>query len=186
MTKNFTKKQNQKKLKSKSPKQYTYEKKIDLGKDWVVRNNGKIMYRGIKRGLRGNALEKYKTTLALTDFQKEILIAILLGDAFFTFKRKAKDPCYSLVFAQKEASKDYVAHIYEIFKPFVGMPPQINPISGIKPGKPKRYEVRFTTYNHPAFKIYYDLFYPFTTKNEKRVKLVPKNIGSLLITHEAR
>lgn len=73
---------------------------------------------------------------------------------------------------------DYVAHVYGILKPFVGSPPKINLIGGIKPGKPKRYEARFKTYGHPEFQTYYDLFYP--PCDGRRIKRVPQNIAHLL------
>ena len=53
-------------------------------------------------------------------------------------------------------------------------------IGGIKPGLPKRYEVRFKTYRHNEFQFYYDLFYPKVKDSNKRIKRVPKNIAELL------
>ena len=55
----------------------------------------------------------------------------------------------------------------------------MNLLGGIKPGLPKRYEVRFNTYTHIDFKYYYDLFYPKVVHG-KRIKRVPKNISELL------
>ena len=76
---------------------------------------------------------------------------------------------------------DYVEHVYQVFKPFVGTPPKTSVIGGIKLGLPKRYEVRFKTYSHNEFKYYYDLFYQeVKDNNNQRIKRVPKNIGELL------
>lgn len=87
---------------------------------------------------------------------------------------------------KKQLAADYVEHLYQIFKPFVGTPPKICKIGGIAEGKPLRYDVRFTTYRHGCFKQYYDLFYPplgakaKVKDGNKRIKRVPKNIGELL------
>ena len=130
------------------------------------------------RNLRGNALETYKKTLHLTQQQKDILIGSLLGDGYIHFHRSTKQPTYGFCLAQTWYATDYVEHMYQVFKPFVGTPPKINLIGGIKQGLPNRYEARFKTYSHNEFKYYYDLFYP--ANDNKRIKRVPKNIGELL------
>ena len=148
-------------------------------KNW--RKEGETwIHKDLPRYLRGKALETYKKTLTLTQEQKEILVGNLLGDGFMVFSRTTKGPTYGFCLAQTWYATDYVEHVYQIFKPFVGTPPKISLISGIKPGLPKRYEVRFRTYSHNEFKYYYDLFYPAVKDDNKRVKRVPKNIGSLL------
>lgn len=72
-----------------------------------------------------------------------------------------------------------VDHVYSVLKPFVGTPPKINLIGGIKSLKPERYEARFKTYSHACFQPYYDLFYPVDVHG-KRLKCVPNNISSML------
>lgn len=134
----------------------------------------------LPRYLRGNILETYKNTLTLTQEQKEILIGSLLGDGFIIFHRETKQPTYGFCLAQTWYAVDYVEHVYQIFKPFVGTPPKKNLIGGIKPDLPKPYEIRFKTYIHNEFKYYYDLFYPKVKDSNKRLKRVPKNIGELL------
>lgn len=144
-----------------------WQKKADV---WVHKDEPKKLY--------GKNLVAYKKALKLTPRQKHILIGSLLGDGYIDFHRSAKQPSYYFCFAQTWYAADYVDRIYQIFKPFVGTPPKINLIGGIRPGLPKRYEVRFKTYAHEEFKYYYDLFYPEV--DDKRKKRVPQNINSLL------
>lgn len=148
--------------------------------NWRKKDDGTWIHKDQPRNLRGNALEAYKQTLALTQQQKEILIGSLLGDGFIHFHRTTKQPTYGFCLAQTWYAVDYVEHVYQIFKPFVGTPPKKSVIGGIKLGLPKRFEVRFKTYSHHEFKHYYDLFYPAVKDGNKRMKRVPKNITSLL------
>lgn len=92
----------------------------------------------------------------------------------WTNKKKSRT-CH-VVYCQKQLAVDYVDHLYQIWKPFLGTPPRINKIGGIKPGKALRYEARFKTYSHDSFNDYYDLFYP-PSIDGKRVKRVPKNMN---------
>ena len=95
-------------------------------------SNGNTVDDDKPRHLKGNALKHYKTTLALNQNQRELLIGLLLGDGYFGFARASKNPSYKLIFAQALKRADYVDHVYQEFKPFVGMPPKINLIGGIK------------------------------------------------------
>lgn len=132
------------------------------------------------RNLFGNDLIKYKTNLKLNVTQKEILVGSLLGDGYFNYNRFVKQPKYCFCFAQGIKSANYVDHMYQIFKPFVGTAPKATLIGGIAPGLPKRYDVRFKTYGHEEFKSYYDLFYPQVLGSKVRKKCVPENISELL------
>nr|YP_009424210.1 site-specific DNA endonuclease [Ulva flexuosa]AQS79875.1 site-specific DNA endonuclease [Ulva flexuosa] len=144
-----------------------WQKKADV---WVHKDEPRKLY--------GKNLVAYKKTLKLTAQQNKILVGSLLGDGYIDFHRSAKQPSYYFCFAQTWHAADYVDHIYQIFKPFVGTPPKINKIGGIKSDLPKRYEVRFKTYAHEEFKYYYDLFYPEV--DGQRKKRVPQNIKSIL------
>lgn len=130
------------------------------------------------RTLKGKALEAYKNRLDLNYDQRDVLVGSLLGDGFLKYHRNTKVPMYHFEFAQGVVRANYVHHMYQIFKPFVGTPPTINLIGGIKPGLPKRYEARFKTYSHACFKPYDDLFYTYV--DDKHTKRVPENIGSML------
>ena len=149
------------------------------GETWVHKDTPrKLCGRELVAYLWSEAKGKGKNTLKLTQQQKDILVGSLLGDGFIVFHKTTSQPTYGFCFAQTWYAADYVENMYQIFKPFVGTPPKINLIGGIKPGLPKRYEVRFKTYSHDEFKYYYDLFYPEV--DGKRNKRVPKNIKDLL------
>lgn len=134
-----------------------------------------------KRNLKGLALEHYKQSLKLNDEQREVLIGTLLGDASMSL-RKGK-PHYSVKFEQHSNKQSYVNHLYEIFEPFVGVPPSPrfknndDSISGEKlENNIKSYW--FRTYEHKSFIFYYNYFYKI--KNGKKVKVVPKTIHKFL------
>lgn len=150
---------------------------LKLNAHWQ-KQNGTWVHVDLPRQLSGKALLAYKKNLVLNSVQKKTLTGLLLGDGYLNFNPTAKNPGFYFVFAQGLKRADYVDHMYGHFKPFVGTPPKINLIGGIKPGKPARYEARFKTYRHDVFKPYYDLFYPLV--DGKRTKRVPQNIGDLL------
>jgi LAGLIDADG DNA endonuclease family len=155
--------------------------KIFINDNWIETDlDGAMVHKDKARRLSGHNLERYKVTLALNQDQKEVLDGILLGDGYLNFNRSAKVPGYYLVFAQSAVRANYVDHVYQILKPFVGTPPKINLIGGIKPGLPPRYEARFRTYRHDLFKSYYDLYYPLDLNSKTRKKRVPYNVLALL------
>ena len=153
------------------------KKMLPTTANWRKKDDGTWIHKDAPRKLSGKKLETYKKTLTLTQQQKDILIGCLLGDASI---RQTGSSTYNVRFAQQKLAADYVEHLYQIFKPFVGTPPKICKIGGIAEGKPLRYDVRFTTYRHDCFKQYYDLFYPKIKDGNKRIKRIPKNIGQLL------
>lgn len=132
-----------------------------------------------RRNLTGKALVLYKSGLELTERQKNILIGTLLGDA--SMARPLNKPSYYIKFEQKITQADYVHHLYEVFKPYVGTGPQTRVIKNsyhITPGQ----SCHFRTYGHKDFIPYYNLFYTNCGKglelNYK--KRVPRNIAELL------
>ena len=74
-----------------------------------------------------------------------------LGDASMPLQ-KVK-PQLNLKFAQKRANADYIQHLYDLFKYFVGTPPRVQ-------NKRSDYQsLRFQTYSHSELKFYDKLFY---------------------------
>lgn len=126
------------------------------------------------RGLRGAGLISYKKNLVLTQEQKEVIIGTLLGDSTI---RTSK--CnYCIKFEQKYTQIDYLNHLHEIFKPFVGTGPKLRVI---KNAFHKDYGVScwFRTYAHIKFKYYENRFYKTDEKGRRR-KIVPRNIHQML------
>lgn len=111
-------------------------------------------------------------TLKLSKLQREILTGILLGDGnLLANTHKTK---YTLRILQSEKHKDYVFHLYEIFKNFTVSPPK-QYIFTDKRFPDKIYSRwYFNTVAHPAFRFYAHQFY------SGKIKKVPKLIHKWL------
>ena len=119
----------------------------------------------------GNALREYKQTITLNQVQKEVIVGTLLGDACMPLYRGK--PTWRVEFAQTIARGNYIWHLYDIFKNFVGAPPRVQNICG--GGARDRQQIRFKTYSHPELKFYDSLFYT-VDEGFRRKKRVAKNI----------
>ena len=108
----------------------------------------------------------------LSKLQREVLIGILLGDGYLrpnTHKTK-----YRLTVLQSEKHKEYVFHLYEIFKNFVSKPPKKYIFTDKRfPGKTYTRWSFYTT-NEACFRFYAHQFY---CDNKK---IVPKRIHKWL------
>ncbi len=125
--------------------------------------------------------------LKLSKLQREVLTGVLLGDGSLvanTHKTK-----YSLRILQSEQHKDYVFHLYEIFKNFtLSAPKQYIFTDKRSPGKIySRWS--FNTIAHPAFRFYAHQFY--SDKIRKVPKLIhrwlsPRAIAYWYMDHQAQ
>ncbi len=119
--------------------------------------------------MRSRAIEAYKTTLRLSDVQREILVGILLGDACLETQNAGRS--YRLKIEQGIAHADYVQHLYSVLRDWVLSPPRL------KQGQTRgvtTLNLAFQTVSHPELSLYGELFY------RERVKVVPEVIGDLL------
>lgn len=115
-------------------------------------------------------LNAYKANLKLTQEQHESIVGGLLGD--FSLRKIGK---YSrLVFEQK--NKDYLFHLYDIFKPFVRTPPKERLQKRLNTSEIKS-TWYFSTISHPELENYYNWFYP---KGQKRI---PNDLIDYLTPH---
>lgn len=114
-------------------------------------------------------IEKYKKSLHLTKEQREILTGILLGDAHLETQNKGRT--YRLKIEQSLEHRDYVEHLYQVFREWVLTPPNIRPVV-TKGVLTQNY--RFSTLSHGAFRFYAQQFY---LNGKKRV---PPIINRLL------
>lgn len=109
---------------------------------------------------------EYKKNLLLTDIQKEILIGCMLGDLYL---QKVSKNNYRLRFEQGEIHKNYIFHLYDIFKNFVLKKPtkieRINKLGNLN------ITYRLQTITHSEFKFLADLFI-----NNYGKKYVPKEL----------
>ena len=104
----------------------------------------------------------------LSRLQREVLIGILLGDA--SLKPNTHKTKYSLKILQSDQHKEYVFHLYDIFKDFTTTPPKKYIFTDKRfPGKiyTRWY---FGTTSQPCFRFYAHQFYC----NNK--KIIPKRI----------
>lgn len=102
-----------------------------------------------------------KNNLELSEFQKEILVGLLLGDG--CLERTKNSTGARLKVCQCLKQKELVWWLYENFSSLVATLPKIY-----------REELRFNTLTHSCFKYFYDIFYP------DGKKIVPNNVQNLL------
>lgn len=98
----------------------------------------------------------------------------MLGD-LFAEKRYYKSNT-RLQFKQSNKNKDYIDHLYDLFKEYCGSKPKISNSYDIRPSKNKVYSsIKFTTFSLPCFNKFRALFY-----NSSGVKIIPDNLEDLL------
>jgi hypothetical protein len=119
--------------------------------------------------VRSRVIETYKTTLTLSDVQRETLVGILLGDACLETQNAGRT--YRLKIEQGAAHADYVQHLYDVLRDWVLSPPrskrgQTRGVSTIN--------LAFQTVSHDELAEFGELFY------RDRRKIVPENIGDVL------
>jgi hypothetical protein len=123
-----------------------------------------IQYRTIKK--------KINNDLILNDFTNQIIIGVLLGDSRVD-KQKINYNA-RLCFEQGELHKDYLFHLFDVFKPFCGVTEPSFRTKFHKINNNYNNSYLFKTLSYPCFNYYYDLFYL------NKIKVVPSNIQQLL------
>ena len=97
------------------------------------------------------------TALKLTTGQCEVLVGILLGDA--SLQTESNGKTYRLRISQSEKHKDYVFHLYEIFKNLTASPP-ISYVFTDSRNLGKQYRRwSFSTTQQACFRFYGQQFY---------------------------
>ena len=119
--------------------------------------------------MRSRMIEAYKTTLRLSDVQREILVGILLGDACLETQNAGRS--YRLKIEQGIGHADYVQHLYWVLRDWVLSPPR--PKQGQTRGV-TTLNLAFQTVSHLELSVYGELLY------RDRRKIVPDTIGELL------
>jgi len=100
----------------------------------------------------------------------EILIGLILGDVHAS---KASSKNTRFLFEQGEVDREYLYHLYEIFKDYCKTEPKIS--SRFDKRVKKNYtRIKFSTLSSPLFNYYYELFYVDGRK------IAPVNLGKLL------
>jgi hypothetical protein len=108
----------------------------------------------------------------LTPELKGILVGLFLGDLY---ARRAKPTVNTrLLFLQSIIHKEYLLHLYDLFKDYCKAAPIIvTPKAHKETGKVYP-NMRFEARSLPCFNYYFDIFYPLGKK------CVPANIGELM------
>lgn len=115
--------------------------------------------------MHSREIEQVKSSLKLTDMQREILVGVLLGDAHLETQNSGRT--YRVKFEYSVKHTEYANHLYELFKEWILAKPQL------KQDKTHN-NIWFQTVSHSAFRFFAHQFY-----NEKR-KCVPKLIQRYL------
>jgi hypothetical protein len=110
-------------------------------------------------------LENKKSFLKLTPLQREILVGVILGDAHLETQNNGRT--YRVKFEYSVKHREYVKHLYEIFKEWVLTGPQ-------EKIDATHNNLWFQTVSHAAFRFYAHQFY------DGKRKCVPKNIHRFL------
>lgn len=89
-----------------------------------------------------------RSKLTLDDHLKQVLIGNLLGDAYM--RRFSNKYNSRIIFRQGSKNKEYLLHLYEIYKQFVLSRPAITAILDKSSGK-TRNNISFATLSLPCF-----------------------------------
>lgn len=112
-----------------------------------------------------------KDDLILSEFQKEVLIGLILGDGCLVVQN---NPAFArLQVCQSLKQEEFVLWLYKVFTNFVRTPPKTK--TRFRNGK-QYHEMWFNTLTYLSLKKFYDIFY------QNRKKIVPENIENLLTT----
>lgn len=104
-----------------------------------------------------------KSSKKLSYIQREILVGTLLGDAYL--KANKKKSKYQYVIYKSGNHKEYVFHLYEIFKNYTLKPPKEYTFKDKRfPGKLYTFWSFYTTYQE-CFRFYAHQFYTDVTSN---------------------
>lgn len=121
--------------------------------------------------------KKYLTKAERSQFSlpqnlQDILVGLVLGDLFMQ-KRSNSTTSVRCCFGQGLVHKEYLLHLYELFKSYGSQEPLIYHVFDKRTDK-EYGKIRFSTFSLPCFNELYELFYI------NGVKKVPDNIGDLL------
>jgi hypothetical protein len=123
--------------------------------------------------MKKNYLSKaQRAEFTLSAELKAILIGLILGDLGMQ-KRSKSTLSVRCCFGQGLVHKEYLLHLYELFKPYGSQAPLISHEFYKRTGK-EYGKIRFYTYTLPCFNELYELFYPLGKK------IVPANIVELV------
>jgi hypothetical protein len=115
-----------------------------------------------------------KSHLVLNTELVEALVGLMLGDLHA--EKKNLNSNTRLQFKQSDKNKDYIDHLYNLFKEFCGSAPKITTWFDNRPNRNKLYgSIKFSTFSLPCFNMFRDMFYDLSG-----VKFIPDNLEEFL------
>jgi hypothetical protein len=123
--------------------------------------------------LKKTTLSKFdRSKITISSQLKEILVGLLLGDLYVQKEKKAVNA--RLFFEQGTVHKEYLLHLYELFKSFCLQAPKTNTRLPDKRTGESYSRISFKTRAFPCFTDLHNLFYV------EGKKIVPMSIVELL------
>jgi hypothetical protein len=119
-----------------------------------------------------------KFNLELSPELEEIIVGLMLGDLFACAaqERKNSNSNTRLQFKQSNKNKNYIDHLYQLFKEFCNSEPKVTSSIDKRPGKSElNVSIRFWTSSLPCFNKFRYLFY-----DSSSIKFIPLNLEELL------
>lgn len=126
--------------------------------------------------MRSKVIEEYKAGLRFSSVQREVLIGLMLGDGNLESANRGRT--YRLKIEHSLSQRDYLEHLYSLFKEWVLTPPRVREF--VVKDKIYRHLV-FSTLSHASFRFYAHQFY----RNGKKVvpKLIHRWLTPMALTY---
>ena len=104
----------------------------------------------------------------------EIIIGLMLGDLFA--EKRNPNSNTRLQFKQSIKNKEYIDHLYSLFKDYCNSEPKVNSSIDNRPGKKEfNLSIKFWTQSLPCFNQFRSLFYDDSGK-----KFIPLNLENII------
>lgn len=123
----------------------------------------------LQQKMHSNQLERYKQSLRLTRFQKQVLVGSILGDGSLALMPNGKSA--RLRIEQSYSHRDYVDWLYGVFHNWTNKNPKL--VNRTVWGKIYS-KYLFQTFSHPQLLDFHRMFY------REKSKIIPLNIDKLL------
>lgn len=115
-----------------------------------------------------------KHNLVLNTELEEVIIGTMLGDAYA--EKRNSNSNTRLQFKQSVKNKDYIDHLYSLFKDYCNSEPKSTLSLDNREGKNlENISIKFWSSSLPCFNKYRELFY-----NESGIKIIPPTLEDLL------
>jgi len=129
----------------------------------------------INNKIKNKLTRSEKLNLKLTIELEEILFGLMLGDLHA--ERRKTNHNTRIQFKQSIKNKNYIEHLYSLFKPYCNSNPKSNDYFDKRLNKNKFYSsIKFWTFSLPCFNKFRTMFYP----SPQGIKILPLEVEILL------